>query len=190
MNLDDERSVEGVVDELLGSGSSPDALVMNATWHGGGTTGSGLGVQLDAAVGTTLAGHIQILSAVAPLMARRRRGRVVFIGSVGATFGGRDEAAYTAAKSGLVGLMRTVARELGGRGVTANLVAPGPMDSEAFGDRPLRWRRRASAAIPAQRPATCREVSAVVEFLLSDRAASITGQVLAVDGGLAAAMAP
>jgi len=115
-------------------------------------------------------------------MVRSRWGRIVSITSVAATLGNRGQANYAAAKGGVEAATRTLARELGSRGITVNCVAPGiiatPMSAEAFDAE------RVSALVPLQRQGTAEEVAAVVAFLASDAAGYITGQVVPVDGGM------
>lgn len=190
MDLAEPDHVAATMRRLVDEAGPPHAVVANATWDGDAAVGPNGVDQLDSAYEVVLAGHVQMLTFAAAAMARRRHGQIVCIGSAGASFGGVDKAAYTAAKCGLIGITRTLARELGPRGVTVNLVAPGPIDSDAFRARSDRWRRRSIQSLPMKRAAECAEVSSVVSYLLSPAAASITGQVIAVDGGLSASMAP
>jgi NAD(P)-dependent dehydrogenase (short-subunit alcohol dehydrogenase family) len=117
-------------------------------------------------------------------MMRARFGRIVNVSSVNAHLGGAGQANYSAAKAGLVGLSRSVARELGSRGITCNVVAPGPIVTamtEAMGEE---WMAGVSAVVPLGRPGTAEECAAVVAFLCSDAAGYVTGAVVPVDGGL------
>jgi 3-oxoacyl-[acyl-carrier protein] reductase len=122
--------------------------------------------------------------AIGPMM-KARWGRLIFVSSVGAYLGAPGQTNYAATKAGLIGFARSIAREYGGRGVTANVVAPGPIETDmtsALGDD---WRERVGGQIPVGRFGTSDEVAAAVRFLASDDAAFITGAVLPVDGGLA-----
>ncbi|MHB8671744.1 MAG: beta-ketoacyl-ACP reductase [Acidimicrobiales bacterium] len=117
-------------------------------------------------------------------MVRARWGRVVNVGSVVATVGSAGQANYAAAKAGLLGFTRSVARELGSRGITANLVAPGPIATAMTDALPEERRAALAAQAPVGRLGTADEVAAAICFLCSDEAAYVNGAVLPVDGGL------
>jgi len=117
-------------------------------------------------------------------MLRARAGRIIFMSSVVALLGSAGQANYAASKAGLVGLARSMARELGSRSITVNVVAPGPVETDmtaALGDKRL---AELTAAVPLARMASPDEIAGVVTFLASADAAYITGAVIPVDGGL------
>jgi 3-oxoacyl-[acyl-carrier protein] reductase len=121
--------------------------------------------------------------ATAPML-RLRRGRIILISSVVGLYGGQGQVNYAASKAGLVGMARSLTRELGGRGITTNVVAPGFIDTDMTAELPPERQAAYRAAIPAGRFAQPDEVAAVVEFLASPTAGYISGAVIPVDGGL------
>ena len=138
----------------------------------------------DSVIDTNLAGAFRCARRAATGMIRKRRGRIVLISSVVGLYGAPGQANYAASKSGLVGLARSISRELGGRGITANVVAPGFIDTEMTAVLPDEQKKAYLASIPAGRFASPQEVASVVRFVASDDAAYITGAVIPVDGGL------
>jgi 3-oxoacyl-[acyl-carrier protein] reductase len=138
------------------------------------------GVVLD----TNLTGTFRCARRASKAMIRLRRGRMVFISSVVGLYGGPGQANYCASKAGLVGLARSITRELGGRGITANVVAPGFVETDMTSTLPEQTRETYVQAIPAGRFAQPAEVADAVRFLASDAAGYISGAVLPVDGGL------
>jgi 3-oxoacyl-[acyl-carrier protein] reductase len=157
-----------------------------------------LALRVDAArfrevVDVDLTGAFLLARAALRSMLRRRTGRIVLIGSVAGHWGVPGVSSYAAAKAGLGGLARTLAREAGPRGVTVNVVAPGMLHDAVARIEAHRPRSRADeawlAATPMRRAGTASEVAEVVAFLASPSAASITGATLAVDGGFAMGLA-
>ena len=138
----------------------------------------------DSVIDTNLAGAFRCARRAATGMIRKRRGRIVLISSVVGLYGSPGQANYAASKAGLVGLARSISRELGGRGITANVVAPGFIATEMTAVLPEEQKKAYLASIPAGRFATPEEVASVVRFVAGDDAAYITGAVIPVDGGL------
>jgi 3-oxoacyl-[acyl-carrier protein] reductase len=129
-------------------------------------------------------GVFRVVKRAAEEMVEARRGRIVLISSVVGLLGAAGQANYAASKAGLIGFARSVARELGSRGVTCNVVAPGFVETDMT--RALNDKQRAAllGKVPLGRSAQAEEVAAAVRFLASEDAAYITGAVLPVDGGL------
>jgi 3-oxoacyl-[acyl-carrier protein] reductase len=138
----------------------------------------------DAVLDTNLTGSYRVVKRAAKGMLRLRRGRIVLVSSVVGLMGSPGQVNYAASKAGLVGIARSVTRELGGRGITANVVAPGFVATDMTDALPEDTRAAYVKAIPAARFAQADEVAAAVRFLASDAAAYISGAVLPVDGGL------
>lgn len=133
---------------------------------------------------TNLSGAFRVLKRATKGMMKAKFGRVIFIGSVVGLLGSAGQVNYSAAKSGLVGMARSLTRELGGRGITANVVAPGFIDTDMTAELSEEVQSQYKAKIPAGRFASPEEVAKVVVWLSSDDAAYISGAVIPVDGGL------
>ena len=161
-----------------------DILVNNA-----GITDDGLLMRMkpesfDRVVAANLNGAFYMLKELSPGMLKQRAGRIVNISSVAGVKGNAGQANYAASKAGLIGLTLSAAKELGGKGVTVNAVAPGLIDTDMTKAIKEEQLARSVQAIPAGRPGEPCEVADLVCFLCSDKAAYITGQVIAIDGGL------
>ncbi|MGH3404343.1 MAG: 3-oxoacyl-ACP reductase FabG [Streptosporangiaceae bacterium] len=133
---------------------------------------------------TNLTGAYRVAKRAVRSMMRMRRGRMIFISSVVGLYGSPGQANYAASKAGLVGLARSLARELASRNITANVIAPGFVETEMTGELPEDRRQAILAGIPLSRYAAAAEVAGAVAFLAGPDAAYITGAVLPVDGGL------
>jgi 3-oxoacyl-[acyl-carrier protein] reductase len=140
--------------------------------------------QFADVIDTNLTGAYRVAKRAAAGMLRMRRGRMIFISSVVGLSGSAGQANYAAAKAGLVGLARSVARELASRGITANVVAPGFVDTDMTRALPEKRRTQILGEIPMARYATLEEVAGAVTFLAGDAGGYITGAVLPVDGGI------
>jgi 3-oxoacyl-[acyl-carrier protein] reductase len=162
-----------------------EILVANA-----GITRDGLLIRMaeddfTSVLDTNLAGGWRCAKRVLPSMMKARWGRLVFISSVGAYMGAPGQSNYAASKAGLIGLARSIAREYASRGITSNVVTPGPIATDMLGALPQDRRDAMAAQVPVGRLGRPEEVAATVRFLASDEAAFLTGAVVPVDGGLA-----
>lgn len=180
----DEAQVTAMTEEVLRTFGRVDLLVNNA-----GITRDGLLMAMptenfDAVIQTNLRGAFLCMRAVCRPMIRQRYGRIVNISSVVGLRGNAGQVNYAASKAGLIGMTKSMARELATRGVTVNAVAPGFIATDMTDAMPQKAREATLAGIPAARLGTPEEVAQAVAFLCSDAAAYITGQVLAVDGGM------
>jgi 3-oxoacyl-[acyl-carrier protein] reductase len=161
-----------------------DVLINNA-----GITRDGLIMRMkredwDAVMTTNLTSVFHTIQEALRCMVRQRYGRIINITSVVAQSGNAGQANYVAAKSGLIGLTKSIAQEVASRNITVNAVAPGFIDTAMTAGLPEAARQRLLDLIPLKRMGTDREVAYAVRFLASDEAAYITGQVLSVNGGM------
>ncbi|WP_287372842.1 3-oxoacyl-[acyl-carrier-protein] reductase [Oceanithermus sp.] len=161
-----------------------DVLVNNA-----GITRDGLLIRMkdddwDAVIETNLSAVFRLTREAVKRMMKARWGRIVNVASVVGLMGNPGQANYVAAKAGLIGFTKTIAKEYGGRGITANAVAPGFIESDMTAALPEKVQQEYLNAIPAGRFGKPEEVAELVAFLASDAAAYINGQTIAIDGGL------
>ncbi len=183
-NVADAGQAEALVDAAAGALGGLDILVNNA-----GITRDNLLMRLseddwDAVIDTNLKGAFLCTKAAIRPMLRQRSGRIVNMSSVVAITGNPGQANYTAAKAGLIGFTRTVAREVASRGITVNAIAPGFIATQMVDAIPEDLQAQIRERIPLGTFGTPEDVAGCVAFLVSADAAYITGQVLSIDGGL------
>jgi 3-oxoacyl-[acyl-carrier protein] reductase len=183
-DVSDSASVEAAFAEVSDRQGPVEVLVANA-----GITRDTLLLRMSEndftdVIDTNLTGTFRVIRQAARGMLRARFGRIILIGSVAGLLGSPGQVNYAASKAGLVGMARSIARELGSRNVTANVVAPGFVDSDMTAELSEERRAEILSGIPLGRYATTGEVARVVRWLASDEAAYVTGAVIPVDGGL------
>ena len=183
-DVTDVDSVEAAFAEVEQAHGPVDVLVANA-----GITRDTLLLRMSeddwsSVIETNLTGSYRVAKRAAKGMLRLRRGRLVFISSVVGLLGSAGQVNYAASKAGLIGMDRSLARELGSRSITANVVAPGFVETEMTAVLPQEQQEQYQSQIPLQRFASVEEVAAVVQWLASDAAGYVTGAVIPVDGGL------
>ena len=174
-----------LVDTCVETFGRVDILVNNA-----GITRDGLVMMMkesdfDAVIDTNLKGAFLCMKAVSRIMMKQRYGRIVNLSSVVGLRGNAGQVNYAASKAGVVGMTKSLAKELASRGVTVNAVAPGFIETDMTAAMPQAAKDAMMPTIPMQRLGKPEDVARAVAFLASDEAAYVTGQVLAVDGGMA-----
>jgi 3-oxoacyl-[acyl-carrier protein] reductase len=184
VNVASEPEVAEFVRRALDETGRIDVLVNNA-----GITRDGLIVRMketdwDDVLNINLKGTFNCIKAVTKTMMKQRSGRIINISSVVGASGNPGQANYVAAKAGIIGLTKGVAKELGSRGITANVVAPGFVDTDMTTSLPDKAKEMMVSQIPLGRVGTPEDIAAAVVFLASDQAAYITGQVIHVNGGM------
>jgi len=183
-DVTDPAAVEAAFTEIEAAHGPVEVLVANA-----GVTADTLVLRMSEedwsrVIDTNLTGSFRVAKRATKGMLRLRRGRLIFISSVVGLLGSAGQVNYAASKAGLVGMARSLARELGSRSITANVVAPGFVETEMTAVLPEATQQQYQAQIPLQRFASVEEIASVVAWLASDSAAYVTGAVIPVDGGL------
>lgn len=184
VDVADFDAVQKVGEQILADFGRCDILVNNA-----GITRDTLAMRMssddwDVVLNTNLKGAFNFTRSVLRAMVKQRTGRIINISSVSGLLGLAGQANYAASKAGLVGLTKTLARELASRGITANVVAPGFIETDMTAVLNEEIRKGALAQIPQARMGATDDIASAVAFLASPEAGYITGQVLAVDGGM------
>ncbi|MEW6382211.1 MAG: 3-oxoacyl-[acyl-carrier-protein] reductase [bacterium] len=184
MNVTDEQEVNDAVAKVIEQFQRIDILVNNA-----GITRDSLILRMseaawDSVLSVNLKGAFHCTKAVARVMLKQKKGTIINLASVVGLMGNPGQANYSASKAGLIGLTKTVARELAAKGITVNAVAPGYIDTDMTRALPQAAREKLEDAIPLKRLGTVQDVAQVIAFLASDEASYITGQVINVNGGM------
>ena len=183
-DVSDYAACGRMVEELIASYGHIDILVNNA-----GITRDNLILKMseeefDAVLNTNLKGTFHTIRHLSRYFVKQRAGRIINLSSVSGVMGNAGQANYSASKAGVIGLTKSVARELARRGITCNAVAPGYIETEMTAQMPEAAKEAVKQQIPLQRTGTVWDIAEVVAFLASEKASYITGQVISVDGGM------
>jgi 3-oxoacyl-[acyl-carrier protein] reductase len=183
-DITDQEQVDAAFDTIQSEQGPVEVLVANA-----GITRDTLLLRMSdddwsSVIDTNLTGSFRVARRAAKGMLRLRKGRIVFISSVVGLLGSPGQVNYAASKSGLIGMARSMARELGSRGITANVVAPGFVETEMTAVLPEETQKQYLSQIPLGRFGLTEEIAKAVRWLASDEAGYITGAVIPVDGGI------
>jgi len=183
-DVSDTASVDAAFDYIEANFGPVEVAVANA-----GITRDGLIMRMsdddiNDVLNTNLVGAIRVARRASRAMMKARKGRLVFVASVVGLMGSAGQVNYAASKAGLVGAARSLARELGSRGITSNVIAPGFVDTDMTAELTDERKSEIVGNVPLGRYASPQEVADVVSFIASDEAAYITGAVIPVDGGL------
>lgn len=183
-DVSDFAACGAMIEQIIKEYGHLDILVNNA-----GITRDGLIMKMseedfDAVLATNLKGAFHTIRHASRYFLKQRAGKIINISSVSGVIGNAGQANYSASKAGIIGLTKSVARELASRGINCNAVAPGFIETEMTDAMPQAAKDAVKAQIPLQRTGTTADIAEMVAFLASERAAYITGQVISVDGGM------
>ena len=183
-DVTDSKSIDSAIDEIEKNLGPLDVVVINA-----GTNKDALAMRLEDSdmeniINTNLMVSLRVARRSVKSMIKNRKGRIIFIGSVVGLLGSPGQMVYASTKAGLIGAARSLAREVGSRGVTVNVVAPGYVDTDMTNDLDEARKDMIASSTPLGRTASASEIAGVVRFLASEDASFITGAVIPVDGGL------
>jgi 3-oxoacyl-[acyl-carrier protein] reductase len=184
MDVTSTESVEAAFAEIEEKWGTPEVIVANA-----GITKDGLVLRMsdndfEDVIDANLTGAFRVARRATKGLLKLKRGRLIFVGSVVGLSGSAGQVNYSASKAGLVGMARSFARELGSRGITSNVVAPGFVETDMTATLDEKRRDEIAKSVPLQRFCSPEEIADVVTFLASPQASYITGAVIPVDGGL------
>jgi len=184
MDVTDGQSVEAAFSKIESEIGQPEIIVANA-----GITKDTLVMRMsdedfESVIDANLTGAFRVAKRATKGLLKLKRGRLIFVGSVVGSVGAAGQVNYSASKSGLVGMARSFARELGSRGITANVVAPGFVETDMTASLDEKRRSDIAAQVPLGRFCSAEEIAEVVSFIASNKASYITGAIIPVDGGL------
>ena len=184
MDVTDGQSVESAFAKIESEIGQPEIIVANA-----GITKDTLVMRMsdedfESVIDANLTGAFRVAKRATKGLLKLKRGRLIFVGSVVGSVGAAGQVNYSASKSGLVGMARSFARELGSRGITANVIAPGFVETDMTSSRDEKRRSDIAAQVPLGRFCSAEEIAEVVSFIASSKASYITGAIIPVDGGL------
>lgn len=183
-NVSDYNAVEAMMKDLIAQFGRIDILVNNA-----GITKDGLLMKMseadyDAVLDINLKGTFNCIKHISRQMLKQKGGRIINLSSVVGVYGNAGQVNYSASKAGVIGITKSVAKELGSRGISVNAVAPGFIVTEMTDAMPEEAKKQVSERIAMKKLGSTKDVAETVAFLASDKAAYITGQVICVDGGM------
>ena len=184
MDVTDGQSVESAFAKIESEIGQPEIIVANA-----GITKDTLVMRMsdedfESVIDANLTGAFRVAKRATKGLLKLKRGRLIFVGSVVGSVGAAGQVNYSASKSGLVGMARSFARELGSRGITANVIAPGFVETDMTSSLDEKRRSDIAAQVPLGRFCSAEEIAEVVSFIASSKASYITGAIIPVDGGL------